>query len=384
MKLSKLPPLLLAACLLLSGCRGPEAPASEELPSPPSPSTPQPSPSLEPSAVFDPSQLSLQELVGQLLVVGVEGTSPGEDARRAIQDFHAGGVILFSHNVDSAQQLTAFTNGLKALNSNPLPLFLCVDQEGGRVSRMPSEVAALPAAYDYIQAGGDPGALGQVLGWQCAAFGFNVDCAPVLDVWSNPANTVIGKRAMAKEADTAAACGAQAVQALAQQSVIPVGKHFPGHGDTQTDSHVGLPQVDKTLEELEQLELIPFRQAMDNGLEAVMVSHILLSQIDPDLPASLSPAVVTRLLREELGFQGVVFTDDLTMGAITQSWDMGQAAVLAVQAGCDLVLVCHGADNLPRPSLRRRERATQPPAAGGERGAHLGLEEGLRPHRCAH
>ena len=128
--------------------------------------------------------------------------------------------------------------------------------------------------------------------------------------------------------------------------MIPVVKHFPGHGDTSTDSHVDLPVVDKTVEQLKEFELIPFQEAIEAGTPCVMVAHILMTQIDPDLPASLSPEVVTGLLREEMGFDGVVCTDDLTMGAISNTYGMGEAAVMAVEAGCDLLLVCHEADNL--------------------------------------
>ena len=139
---------------------------------------------------------------------------------------------------------------------------------------------------------------------------------------------------------------------MMDQGIIPAVKHFPGHGDTAVDSHVGLPVVDKSPEELEETELIPFRAAIqsagtDGQVPAVMVAHILLTQLDPERPASLSPAVVTGLLREELGFAGAVLTDDLTMGAVTQSYGLGEAAVLAVEAGCDILLVCHGQDSVP-------------------------------------
>lgn len=292
--------------------------------------------------------MTTEELVGQLLVVGVEGTEPGEDARQALEELHVGGLILFGRNVESGEQLVELTNGLKALNAEAgnVPLLLCVDEEGGLVSRMPPQVADLPSAYDYARAGGDFYRRGEVLAAECAAFGFNMDFAPVLDVWSNPDNTVIGKRSCGTDAPTAAAEGAAAAKGLSDSGVIPVGKHFPGHGDTLTDSHVDLPAVDKTAAELAELELIPFRRAIDEGIPALMAAHILMTKLDPLLPASLSPAVVTGLLREDLGFEGVVFTDDLTMGAITKDRGMEQATVRAIQAGCDMVLVCHGLDNV--------------------------------------
>lgn len=282
---------------------------------------------------------------------------------QAVQGYQVGGVILFGRNVESAEQLAALTNGLKELNGDYTPLFLCVDQEGGRVDRMPPEVTDLPSALDFGSIA-DPEArmdacftLGQTLAAQCAAFGFNMDFAPSLDIWSNPENTVIGDRAFGTDAATVTGAANETALGILSGGVIPVAKHFPGHGDTAVDSHYGLPVVDKSLEELEELELRPFRQAIDTtcvygtyggdtSIPAIMVAHILLSQIDPDNPASLSPEVVTGLLREEMGYEGVVCTDDLTMGAISNTYGMGEAAVLAVEAGCDLLLVCHGADNL--------------------------------------
>lgn len=348
--------VLLLCVLFLAGCGGQmPAPASTLTPTPaatPSPvPTPAPTPTPEPTPTPDPvaealAAMTTQEKVGQLLVAGILGTEPDEDAVQAIRDDQVGGIILFGRNVESAGQLVELTNGLKTINGDYVPLFLCVDQEGGRVDRMPPEVDDLPTAYDYIAVGGDPLERGEVLAAQCAAFGFNLDFSTCLDIWSNPDNTVIGKRAYGSDPDTVTRAGLAVDEGLSQGGVIPVAKHFPGHGDTSVDSHVDLPVVNRTLEELEEFELIPFRAAIETGVPAVMVAHILMTQLDPDLPASLSPKVVTGLLRQELGYEGVVCTDDLTMGAISHTYGMGEAAVLAVEAGCDLLLVCHEADNL--------------------------------------
>ncbi len=343
-------PILLFV-FIFGGCRGEKTTMPTPTPSPKaetaSSPTPVPVPSLDPMGERI-AEMTVEELAGQLLVAGIEGKSPGEDARQAIENLHVGGIILFRRNVASGDQLAKLTNALKALNTGAgnLPLFLCVDQEGGLVSRTPPEVAQLSSAYDFIQKGGDPAALGRVLGAECAAFGFNVDFAPVLDVWSNSKNTVIGKRAFGTGAEEAAQAGTECALGLMEAGIIPVGKHFPGHGDTETDSHLGLPVVKKGVEELEELELIPFRRAVEGGVPALMAAHILMTELDPILPASLSPAVVDGLLREELGFDGLVFTDDLTMGAITHSYGMGEATVKAVEAGCDMALVCHGLDNV--------------------------------------
>ena len=358
--------LLLVVFVLTGGCAARPAqptdtPAAETTPA----VAPSPTPTPEPTPTPDPiaeavAAMSTEQKVSQLLVAGIEGTQLGQDAVQAVQDYQVGGVILFGRNVESAGQLAELTNGLKDLNGDYTPLFLCVDQEGGRVDRMPPEVERTPSAWSVgqtLDTEGVGAAYGALLAEECAAFGFNMDFAPSLDIWSNPDNTVIGDRAFGNDWEWTAFFGMSAVESMEEQGgVIPVVKHFPGHGDTSVDSHVALPVVDKSLEELWQSELVPFNMTLNQedyfgaqagpSAPAVMVAHILLSQVDPDYPASLSHRVVTGLLREEMGFDGVVCTDDLTMGAVSNTYGMGEAAVLAVEAGCDLLLVCHGADNL--------------------------------------
>lgn len=354
---------MLLALLLLGGCASapaqsipvssqpiqsaaPEPSSSQESLQPtPVPSQPEP----EPDPIYEQlCALTTEEKVGQLLLAGIEGTTAGEDAAAAIQECRVGSIILFRRNVDSCEQTARLVSELKDLNGDHIPLLIASDEEGGMVSRMPGEVTDLPSAYTYGKTGDASLCLrlGQVLAAQCSAIGVNCDFAPVADVWSNPDNTVIGKRAFGTDEDTVAQLVPQVMAGLTQHGVIPVIKHFPGHGDTAVDSHYDLPVVTKTLEELEALELIPFRAAIQAGAPAVMVAHLLVREIDDTLPATLSPRVVNGLLREKLGFSGVVFTDDLTMGAISDSYGMGEAAVLAVEAGCDILLVCHGADNL--------------------------------------
>ena len=358
--------LLLIVFVLTAGCAARPAqptdtPAAETTPA----AAPSPTPTPEPTPTPDPiaeavAAMTTEQKVSQLLLAGIEGTQLGQDAVQAVQDYQVGGVILFGRNVESAWQLAELTNGLKDLNGDYTPLFLCVDQEGGRVDRMPPEVERTPSAWSVgqtLDTEGVGAAYGALLAEECAAFGFNMDFAPSLDIWSNPDNTVIGDRAFGNDWEWTAFFGMSAVESMEEQGgVIPVVKHFPGHGDTSVDSHVALPVVDKSLEELWQSELVPFNMTLNQedyfgaqagpSAPAVMVAHILLSQVDPDYPASLSHRVVTGLLREEMGFDGVVCTDDLTMGAVSNTYGMGEAAVLAVEAGCDLLLVCHGADNL--------------------------------------
>lgn len=351
--------VLITAALLLSlaGCAGTASkPSPDALPSAAQPSpAPEPSPSPEPEPTPEPDPIDLQlagltteQKVGQLLLAGIAGTTAGEDAVQAVQIIQAGGIILFSRNVDTCAQTAQLVSDLKALNGGHIPLFIAADEEGGLVSRMPKEVRDLPSAYTFGKTGDEKlcRRLGQALAAQCAALGINIDFAPVADVWSNPDNTVIGTRSFGTDGKTAARLVPQVMEGLSDSGVIPVVKHFPGHGDTAADSHYDLPVVTKTLGELEELEMLPFRAAMEAGAPAAMVAHLLVQEVDGALPASLSPKVVDGLLRDALGFDGVVFTDDLTMGAISNTYGIGEAAVLAVEAGCDVLLVCHGADNL--------------------------------------
>lgn len=341
--------ILLSA--LLSGCGAPPqaspSPTSGEGSAPPGAEVIAPIPTPAPDPVeIRLDAMSTEEKIGQLLVAGIDGPTPGEDGPIAVQDYKVGGIIFFRRNMESAAQMTALIDGLKALNGGGVPLFLGVDEEGGAVSRMPEGVDALLSPYDDLAAGGDPYRRGEVLGERCTEFGFNLNFAPVLDVWSNPENTVIGKRAFSSDWDEAAAAGAACAKGLLDKGIIPVVKHFPGHGDTLADSHKTLPVVKKSLSQLMEEELVPFRAAIDEGLPAVMVAHILMEELDPVYPATLSSAVVDGLLRGELGFDGMVVTDDLTMGAVANTYSIGEAAVLAVEAGCDLLLVCHKTENL--------------------------------------
>lgn len=292
-------------------------------------------------------QLRTAEKIGQLVLVGVEGTAPDDTAREFVEEYHVGGFIFYKNNMENAKQAAAFFNQLKKMNAgNKVPLFLSVDEEGGRVTRMPKEFKALPAAQ-IIGASGSTelaSGLGSVIGKELAGFGLNMDFAPVLDVNSNPDNPVIGSRSFGNNTEIVSEMGLAMLQAIEQEGVIPVVKHFPGHGDTSVDSHLGLPVVKHGLERLRELELVPFAKAIDNGADVVMIAHLLMPELDSEHPASFSKAVITDLLREELGFQGVVISDDMTMGAVVKHYDIGEAAVKYIQAGGNIVLVGHEKD----------------------------------------
>lgn len=293
-------------------------------------------------------KMTTEEKIGQLVIAGFDGYEVDETLKNLITHKGIGGMILFSDNIESAQQLTTLTNQIKQAAQDGIPVLIGMDEEGGNVSRLPKDVLSMPPAYTIAQNGGADACYegGKNIARQLTAFGLQTGFSPVLDIWSNPDNTVIGNRAYGTDAQSVASCGIAAMNGVLDGGGIPVVKHFPGHGDTDTDSHYDLPVVTKTKRQLYKSELIPFKQAISQGAPAVMVSHILCSELDEEYPASLSKTLVQGLLRDEMGFDGVVFTDDLTMGAITESYSLEQACVLAVNAGCDMLLVCHEYDNV--------------------------------------
>jgi len=293
------------------------------------------------------ARMSLEEKIGQMVIVGLDGKAADEHARTMLSEYRVGGFILFKRNIRDAAQTIELINDLKELNSaGAVPLFFGVDQEGGRVDRMPDEFAKFPTNAEIGKIG-DPAfsrQIGRLLAKEIKSLGFNLNFAPVLDVNSNPQNPVIGDRSFGATAEIVSALGVETMKGIQEENVVSVVKHFPGHGDTSVDSHKGLPVVNNDLQRLRTFELVPFAEAIRNHADAVMVAHILLPKIDAQYPASLSKTVVTDLLRNEMKFDGVVMTDDLTMGAITEQYDIGTAAVKAIQAGSDIVLVCHEFD----------------------------------------
>ncbi len=302
------------------------------------------------NALTDPieiqiSKMSLKEKVGQLVLVGFEGYEIDAQVRELIEKYHVGGFILFKRNISSPEQTIKLTNSLKKSNAvNDIPLFLGIDEEGGSVSRLPNEFDKIPSNRKIGEL--DNGELsyqvGSVIGKAIKSLGFNMNFAPVLDINSNPHNPVIGDRAFGDNADIVARLGLQTIKGLQSQNIIPVVKHFPGHGDTSMDSHLGLPVVDNDLQRLKGLELLPFAAAIENQIGAVMTAHIILPQIDAQNPASLSPTIISQILRGDMQFDGVVISDDLTLGAIVNNYEIGAAAIKAIEAGSDIVLICHG------------------------------------------
>lgn len=291
-------------------------------------------------------EMSLDEKIGQLFIVGFQGTAPDNELIELIRQKHIGGVILFKRNIKDSDNLVSLNNSLKEinLNSNKIPLFISVDEEGGRISRMPEQIKSMPSAQSIgkVSSSSLSYEAGSQLAMQTKAFGFNMNFAPVLDIWSNPKNTVIGDRAFGTTPDTVVKSGIQVMKGIGDNGVIPVVKHFPGHGDTIVDSHTELPEVNYDIERLEKFEWLPFQAAIEHQVDTVMIGHILVAEIDPKKPASLSRVLITDILRNQMGFDGVVIADDMTMGAIENNYSIGDAAVKSLLSGSDILLVCHG------------------------------------------
>jgi beta-N-acetylhexosaminidase len=293
----------------------------------------------------DVSSFSLEAKVGQLFVAGFDGTTPTDDIMELISDHHLGGVIYFSRNVESPSQLRSLSAELQGfVPEGTPPLLVAIDQEGGRVARiawgteLPSAMT-LGAADDTMLAA----SAGRAVGRELRALGIGLDLAPVLDVNNNPANPVIGVRSFGEQPAAVAALGTAFADGLQEAGVMACGKHFPGHGNTTVDSHLGLPIIDHDRDRLDRVELRPFRAAIDNGIDALMTTHVAFPAItdENERPATLSQRVITDLLREELGFDGLVVTDCMEMDAISEGVGTSEGAVQAVKAGCDLITVSH-------------------------------------------
>lgn len=329
---------------------GTNSPTAESTSSPVTSSTPAPS-SESDTIALQVSSMSLEEKIGQMLLVGIDGTVLDDQAKRMITEDKVGGIILYKDNIQDLKGMVSLVNSMKESNNgNPAPLFMSIDQEGGKVSRMPKEYASFPS-NGTVGTRSDADAaemMGKLLAREVISAGFNMNFAPVLDINSNPDNPVIGDRSFGNSAELVITLGIAEMKGIESEDVVPVVKHFPGHGDTSVDSHLELPIVNKSAEELAKLEWLPFQAAIKEGTDAVMVAHILFPKLDPDKPASLSSKIIGELLRGDMKYQGIVITDDLTMGAIMKNYDLATAAVDTINAGSDILLIAHGYENEKR------------------------------------
>jgi len=287
--------------------------------------------------------MTLEEKVGQLMMIGFGGTRANNQMAFWVAERHVGGVALFSRNIVDFEQTARFTRELHGLAQKKLPIFVALDQEGGNVVRVKDGAMVLPGnmALGATRSPSLAYVAGQGLAVDLRRLGFNMNLAPVLDVNSNPSNPVIGIRSYGERPELVAELGAWYVRGQQELGVVAVAKHFPGHGDTLADSHFSMPSIDADMRRLEQVELAPFRRAMAAGLDAVMTAHIALPRIAEtrDTPATLSHILLTDVLRKRLGFDGLVMTDGLEMQGIVQRYGAGRAAVLAILAGADMTMV---------------------------------------------
>ena len=290
------------------------------------------------------AEMTIEEKVGQLIIVGFDGTQANEAIEAHIRERFVGGVVLFSRNIESPQQTAELTNQLQRLaeaTARQIPLFIGIDQEGGWVIRLKEGATVLPGnmALGATDSTELAERAGEITAIELAAVGVNLNFAPVMDVNNNPQNPVIGRRSFGESSELVSRLGTAYIRGLQHNGVLGTAKHFPGHGDTTVDSHFDLPTVNHGLERVHALELRPFRAAIDADVAAIMTAHIVYSAFDPDRPATLSPTILTDLLRKELDFDGLLITDDMEMKAIDNRYRSGEAAVMAVEAGADIVMV---------------------------------------------
>jgi beta-N-acetylhexosaminidase len=288
-----------------------------------------------------PTRLSLQDKAAQLIMIDLPGTGLSEADREHLARHAWNGVILFAKNVASRAQVTDLIEAIHA--ASPQPALIAVDQEGGLVDRFRFPEMSLSPGAMALGATQDPQATYRahvLMGRELRDLGVHVDFAPCLDVNVNPANPIIGVRSFGEDPQSVAAHGSAALRGLRDGGVAPTAKHFPGHGDTSLDSHLALPTLTHGRERLEQVELLPFRAAVAEKVEAIMTAHVTFPALDPTagLPATLSAPVLTGLLRQDMGYQGVIVTDSLAMRALADRWGFAEATVRSIEAGADLVL----------------------------------------------
>lgn len=284
--------------------------------------------------------------LGQLMMIGLRGTSLTTEEEKFIIENDISGVTLFARNVEEPQQIHSLCSSLQKLRhktKSGLPFFIAIDMEGGRVHRLKPPFTKWPAlkylgdkdsptmAFDF--------ALG--MGNELRAVGINLDFAPCLDIYTNPKNEIIGDRSPGTTADIVAKIGSALTRGYIKSGIITCGKHFPGHGNTLLDSHFDLPIEENTWPQLLEREIIPFTKNFRSGVQMVMTAHILFKNVDAKNPVTLSSLFLKTYLRQELRYQGIIISDDLDMKALADKFDPEKLPTLALQAGCDMVLYCN-------------------------------------------
>lgn len=294
--------------------------------------------------------MRIEEKIGQLLMFGFRGTELNKETRNFFEKNCIGGFIVFERNYKDLVQLINLTSDIHALTKGTIPL-IAVDQEGGRVIRFRDPFTQIPPAYligkvvscskNSVKISYE---IGKILGSELNIVGLNMNLAPVLDLSTNAKNKVIGDRSFGSEPNLVSQIGLSMVAGMQDQHVIACGKHFPGHGDTDDDSHNVLPVLHHDTKRLLNTEIKPFAHCVKNGLLSVMIAHVKYSKIDDKNPASISELIVGKLLRKALRFTGIAITDDLGMGAIKKNYKIEEAALLSIKAGADIIMVCDDID----------------------------------------
>jgi beta-N-acetylhexosaminidase len=286
---------------------------------------------------------ALRRQIGQLLIAGFNGHQIPPELRSLAKEFGLGGVILFARNIAEPAQVAEVSFDTARLVPE-LPAWVSVDQEGGRVARLKAPFTEWPPMATLGRSGDVHLAerFARALAQELKSVGITLDYAPVLDIHTNPKNPVIGDRALAEKAEEVARLGSAIVRVLQGEGIAACGKHFPGHGDTSTDSHLELPLVEHPPDRLRQVEFLPFKAAIEAGVATIMTAHVLVPSLDDHRPATLSRRIVNDILRDELKFDGVILSDDLEMKAVAAEYAVTDSAVLAIEAGCDGILICSG------------------------------------------
>jgi beta-N-acetylhexosaminidase len=321
----------------------------------------------------------IRRTIGQLLIGSLPGATIPVELRSLARDFGLGGIILFARNIEGPEQVAELSHDIQSLAAGT-PLWVSVDQEGGRVARLRAPFTEWPPMA-VLGRSGDAALASRfatALAAELRAVGITLDYAPVLDIHTNPKNPVIGDRALAEDAAMVGKLGAAIVRGLQENGVAACGKHFPGHGDTSVDSHLALPLVEHPPDRLRRVECVPFREAIAASVAFIMTAHVLVPSIDGEKPATLSRRIVYDLLRDELGFEGVILSDDLEMKAIAATYAVPDAAVQAIAAGCDGLLICAGHIDVQVAALEALVHAVEDGRIPYKR-----LEDALTRHRRA-
>ncbi|MBI4224198.1 MAG: beta-N-acetylhexosaminidase [Deltaproteobacteria bacterium] len=293
----------------------------------------------------------LIEQIGQFFMIRFSGTEPSSEVERLIKERFVGGVILFASNLPHIPRAHEMILRLQSLAPS-LPLCVAVDHEGGRVHRLPKPATRFPPMrrlgklYERLPSSSLALEVGRVMGRELKALGFDLNFAPVADVDVNPSNPVIGDRSPSSHEEVVSIVAAQLVRGMQEEGVAACAKHFPGHGDTSEDSHEALPQLPHNMKRLRSLELVPFQAAIQQRVAAVMPAHVVYDGVDKGMPATFSVKILRDILRTELGFEGLIISDDLTMGALKTFGTLGERCAKAFLAGCDCLLALGSLQNV--------------------------------------